>query len=595
MWTRPIRPNAIHHIAGTCLHQRPADGIAGAGRIDDNRRKGGVVFWLRLPGKRDDFLWPARELFQNGPCQFTVRHQPVSSQKAAFQRRPPQPGPRCLITDLKPPATKEPMRPRMAAGNKGSGPDCNQNAILRPKRPLDRSNTVVRDAQVREGQSRGQGVRLGLPQNPGQSDMGKAASQMGRVQPGVRQRDPQSGQHVCDRAVGVCGVVRGSADSIGHVRAGRGLNRDPASGAATIHANDQGGFVFHHKIPLQYQFKNVKTIYKPTTTRDTHNQPISDVFWRRKKFLDKWYYLGILATTRGDSTLPQPHIASGADQPIDLRPLEGALDDMLKSQLDAASSVRAAFQAISNAAKTVTQAIEAGATVHYAAAGSSGLMALADACELPGTFGVPQNQIRISMAGGVPVDGRMPGDTEDSQDDALQAAHDLRPGDVAIVVSASGTTPYALSFANAARAAGARCIAIANVPGSPLLSCADVAIALHTGPEVVSGSTRLGAGTAQKLALNMMSTQVGILLGHVHDGMMINLRPENIKLRRRATDIVARIADVDQAQAAAALEVAGYEVKLATLLATGLTVDDARARLERHRGRLRPCLQETQV
>lgn len=265
---------------------------------------------------------------------------------------------------------------------------------------------------------------------------------------------------------------------------------------------------------------------------------------------------------------------------------------MLDSHILALEEARGAMDAIDRAAGLVADAFEAGGTLHYAAAGSSGLMALADACELPGTFRMPRSRIRICMAGGVPSDGNMPGDTEDDTAAAIRNADIVRAGDVAIVVSASGTTPYALGFAEVTARKGAHVIGIANAPASALLEMVDVPVALGTVPEVVEGSTRLGAGTAQKAALNMISTRAGILLGHVHDGMMVNLNPENIKLRRRAVDIVSRIAHVTMEDAEHALAQTGYDTKCAALVATGISVGDARALLHRHRGRLRPCLHE---
>ena len=267
-----------------------------------------------------------------------------------------------------------------------------------------------------------------------------------------------------------------------------------------------------------------------------------------------------------------------------------ALSAMLASQSAAVAVVQAAIGQIDAAAGIVAETFASGHILHYAAAGSSGLMALSDASELPGTFGVAQSQIRISMAGGVPQDGVMPGDTEDDIEEAVVVARTLRAGDTAIVVSASGTTPYALAFARAAQSNGARIIAIANVPGSALLDMADVPVLLDTGPEVIAGSTRLGAGTAQKVALNMISTQAGILLGHVHDGLMVNLNPDNIKLRKRAADIVQQIAGVQADQAIPALEKAQYNTKLAVLLAVGAEAASARELLEENGGRLRKCL-----
>lgn len=282
--------------------------------------------------------------------------------------------------------------------------------------------------------------------------------------------------------------------------------------------------------------------------------------------------------------------SDGQGIPVDALPRGEALSAMLASHMAALACVAQAQEAIGAAAAHLAHTLATGGTVFYAAAGSSGLMALADACELPGTFGVSAHQIRICMAGGVPVDGVMPGDTEDQTEQAVQAAQEMRAGDLAIVASASGATPFALAFARTARAAGHPVVGIACVAGTPLLAEADLPITLVTPAEVVEGSTRLGAGTAQKVALNMISTQAGILLGHVHDGLMVNLVPDNIKLRRRARQIVARIAAVSETAAEQALNHAAYDTKLAILMASGLDITAARDRLERAGGRLRDCL-----
>ena len=282
----------------------------------------------------------------------------------------------------------------------------------------------------------------------------------------------------------------------------------------------------------------------------------------------------------------------GVELTVDAMSGPEAISAMLASHIAALTAASGAAWQIAQAAELLAKALRSGSTVHYAAAGSSGLMAMADACELPGTFRVPENQIRICMAGGIPVDARMPGDTEDGQGEAVAAAAEVASGDIAIVVSASGTTPYALAFAEAASARCAKVVGLANVAGSALLDLADVPIAVATAPEVVGGSTRLGAGTAQKAVMNMISTQAGVLLGHVHDGMMVNLNPDNIKLRRRACDIVSRIADVTAPDAERALEATGYDVKLASLVAAGLEVETAQSLLNQNDGHLRPCLQK---
>ena len=165
--------------------------------------------------------------------------------------------------------------------------------------------------------------------------------------------------------------------------------------------------------------------------------------------------------------------------------------------------------------------------------------------------------------------------------------------DTVIAVSASGSTPYTVAAARTARSSGARVIGIANNPVTELSALADHSIVLPTPPEVVAGSTRMGAGTAQKIALNMLSTLMAVELGHVHDGMMVNLRADNLKLRGRANGIVARVADTTEEGAASALETANGDVKTAILLAAGAdSPSRARSLLAESDGHLRPALGE---
>ena len=276
--------------------------------------------------------------------------------------------------------------------------------------------------------------------------------------------------------------------------------------------------------------------------------------------------------------------------PIDTLEPQAALSAMLASHAAAVAVAGEALGPIAMGASLMADAIGGGGCLHYAAAGSSGLMALADACELHGTFGIAPSQVAIHMAGGIPTDGVIPGETDERTGDAARDASSLTAADVAIVLSASGTTPYAIAFAQTARAKGCRVIGLANVAGSALLDLADIAIALPTPPEVLAGSTRLSAGTAQKVVLNMMSTQMGVLLGHVHDGMMVNLKPDNTKLRKRAAGIVRYISGASQSSAGRALQETDYDTKAAVLVARGVPIDTAQALLDRHGGRLRDCL-----
>ena len=176
----------------------------------------------------------------------------------------------------------------------------------------------------------------------------------------------------------------------------------------------------------------------------------------------------------------------------------------------------------------------------------------------------------------------------DVLDDALA---DLTGADTVIAVSASGSTPYTVAAVEIARTQGATVVAIANNAGAPLLELADHAILLETPPEPISGSTRMGAGTAQKIALNMLSTLMAIRLGHVHDGMMVNLRVDNIKLRQRAERMVSQIACVDEARAKSAMNASDDQVKPAILIAAGnVTAEQAQKTLIETQGQLRPAL-----
>lgn len=273
-------------------------------------------------------------------------------------------------------------------------------------------------------------------------------------------------------------------------------------------------------------------------------------------------------------------------------PAEVAMTRLLVSQQAALRSVEAAIPALARAAEAAAGALRNGGKLGYAGAGSSGLMALADCLELPGTFGLDPGQTPMLFAGGADALLRMVGSVED---DATAALADLEraglgPGDALIVVSASGETPYALTIAEAARQRGVTVVAIANAPGSALLSLAQVPVLLDSGPEMVAGSTRMGAGTAQKVALNMVSVMVALHLGHVYRGRMVNLIADNAKLIARATRIVADLAATPPEKAQAALECCGGTVKTAVLVARGHTPADAEAALQNSGGSLAPIL-----
>jgi N-acetylmuramic acid 6-phosphate etherase len=258
-------------------------------------------------------------------------------------------------------------------------------------------------------------------------------------------------------------------------------------------------------------------------------------------------------------------------QGLDERSPAEVLKVLAAGQQAAAGIVDAAIEDIAEAATLASDALRSGGRLVYVGAGSSGLMAMADALELPGTYGISRDRIVILLAGGAASLEDLAGGYEDDTALAVSDAEGagIGKGDCVICVTASGSTPYAIAIADYAQSHDARVIALANNPGAPIFAYADISILLQTPPEVISGSTRMGAGTAQKIAFNMLSTLVGVQLGHVHDGYMVNLKADNLKLRDRASRIVASISGVEIDEAARLLQRSEGSVKAAVLLAAG--------------------------
>lgn len=278
---------------------------------------------------------------------------------------------------------------------------------------------------------------------------------------------------------------------------------------------------------------------------------------------------------------------------LDERSPAEVLAVLSSAQQAAAAVVDAAIADIAEAARLASDALRSGGRLVYVGAGSSGLMAMADALELPGTYGIPRDRIVILLAGGAASLEDLAGGYEDDEALALRDAEaaGIGKGDCVICVTASGSTPYAIAIADYARENEAQVIALANNPGAPLFAYADISILLQTPPEVIAGSTRMGAGTAQKIAFNMLSTLVGIQLGHVHDGYMVNLKADNIKLRGRASRIVAGIAGIGADEAEKLLEQSEGSVKVAVLVAAGAPdVAAAKAALDNSGQSLRRAL-----
>lgn len=272
---------------------------------------------------------------------------------------------------------------------------------------------------------------------------------------------------------------------------------------------------------------------------------------------------------------------------------EEILSALAQSQKRAIECMTAAFSSIASASREVAQRLRSGGRLIYAGAGSAIRQGIVDGAELPATFGLPLHRLCFLIAGGREAVFDGTGATEDDTRSAIRDVESLRlkDPDTMIALSASGSTPYTVAAAQRAKALGTVVIAIANNRNSPLAATAHHEIFLDSGPEVIAGSTRMAAGTAQKCALNLLSTLANIRLGAVHDGLMVNIKADNAKLKQRACGIVAKIAKVDTAHAMRALDAAQGEVKSAVLLCAGAKdVDAARSLIAGSEGNLRLAL-----
>jgi N-acetylmuramic acid 6-phosphate etherase len=267
------------------------------------------------------------------------------------------------------------------------------------------------------------------------------------------------------------------------------------------------------------------------------------------------------------------------------------LGTFVAGQERAIAAVKAAIPQISKASNAIAACLAGGGRLFYAGAGTSIRIGVQDGSELPATFGMAEDKLVYLIAGDRAAMFETLADAEDNAEEGHRAASICKAGDALVAIAASGSTPYTIAAANRARELGASVIAVVNNPNSALAAAADMEIFLDSGPEVIMGSTRMGAGTAQKAALNLLSTLTHIKLGAVHDGMMVNVRADNLKLKARARGIVSRIANVSEKDAAAALELTRGEVKPAVLICAGAqSLDAARQLLIESKGNLRLAL-----
>ena len=276
----------------------------------------------------------------------------------------------------------------------------------------------------------------------------------------------------------------------------------------------------------------------------------------------------------------QPHADHPGLDRYDTPTLIGAL---LADQAQAALAVQAAAAALAQAVDAAVPRLRAGGRIVTVGAGTSGRLGVLDSVELHPTFSWPRQRAPALLAGG---QGAMFEAVEGAEDSREQGSADLLAlsppaNDVVLLLAASGATPYTLGAAQAAREAGALTVGIVNNLGAPLAAACEIAVVLDTGPEVISGSTRLKAGTAQKIALNTFSSSVMVRLHKVYGNLMVDVRASNAKLVKRALRLTMLASGADEDAARAALAEAGASVKLAiVMLKAGVGAGQAQARLD---------------
>lgn len=261
-----------------------------------------------------------------------------------------------------------------------------------------------------------------------------------------------------------------------------------------------------------------------------------------------------------------------------------------------AEAIRPALPTVAALVDAIVAAFEAGGRLIYVGAGTSGRLGVLDAVECPPTYGVDPAMVVGLIAGG---DTALRRSVEGAEDDEGLAVRDMdalavTARDVVVGIAASGRTPYTLAAMRRARAVGAPVGCIVNSPDSPMAAAADFPIVAVVGPEVVTGSTRMKSGTAQKLILNMLSTASMIRRGKVYENLMVDVQATNQKLVERATRIVQEAAGVSRGEAEAAIRVYGAAKPAILALLSGLERDEVGRLLAAHHGRLREALAAAQ-
>ncbi|MFF2050656.1 N-acetylmuramic acid 6-phosphate etherase [Leifsonia sp. NPDC058194] len=281
---------------------------------------------------------------------------------------------------------------------------------------------------------------------------------------------------------------------------------------------------------------------------------------------------------------------------LDIMSIEELVDAMNVANAEVPVAVARESASIVAAVTGVSERMRRGGRLIYAGAGTAGRMGVLDASEIPPTFGAPPELVVGLMAGGPEALHTAVENAEDDEEAGRAAVRGITIGplDALVGISASGRTPFVLGAIDQARRAGAFTVGLACNPGSPLGRDAEVGIEVVVGPEILTGSTRLKAGTAQKLVLNMISTGAMVRLGKVYGNLMVDLRATNAKLRARSERTVMLATGTDAQQAAEVLDATGGWIKAAILMSeTTLDADAAVRLLAEHGGRLRDALSET--
>ena len=267
---------------------------------------------------------------------------------------------------------------------------------------------------------------------------------------------------------------------------------------------------------------------------------------------------------------------------IDLRPTIEIVRIIQEQDALVAGAVAAQAERIAHAIDEIAERLRHGGRLFYVGAGTSGRIAMLDASELPPTYGVSPDLVRVLIAGGERAYFSAVEGAEDDEEAAIAAVNlEVRADDAVAGIAASGTTPYTVAAVRRANMLGALTVGVTNAPGSPLAQHVDIPIVVESGPEVIMGSTRMKSGTAQKLVLNQISTGVMIRLGHVYSNLMIDMPATNEKLRNRAVRMVELAAGVPRPAAAQAIRDAEGNVKVATVMAKKrVSAEEARTLLE---------------